>query len=106
MVAFAAFGTCLICVYVHMSHGTVQEGQVALPSISQEATETLNRMGLSFSCSNELFIGLVRHWKLFLQHHRNQTDAAAPDQDLPQEAISMVSHSLAVTQATQPVSTE
>ena len=69
----------------------MQAGQVALPSISQEAQGVLDRMGLSFSCSTELFLRLLRHWKqLLLYHHQSRPDAAGAGGDLPQEVLTQV----------------
>lgn len=60
--------------------------------MSADAQQMLDRLGLSFSCTIELFLRLVRHWRQFLQHHgcRPARDEV-PAPDLPQEVTSKVS---------------
>lgn len=70
----------------------LQAGPVPLPGMSAQAQQMLGRMGLSFSCSIELFLRLVRHWRQFLQHYgcRPARDEM-PIADLPEEISSKVS---------------
>ena len=70
----------------------LQTGTVPLPGMSAQSQQILDRMGLSFSCSIELFLRLVRHWRQILQHHgcRPARDEM-PIVDLPEEITSKVS---------------
>lgn len=64
--------------------------EVPLPVIQPEAEQMLDRMGLSFSASNELWVRLVRHWKQFLMHHQHHSQKADEAEDPTEAAVAKV----------------
>ena len=76
------------CDFQRYMHVQVQE--MPLPSMSMEAEVLLNRMGLSFSYSNELWIRLTRYWKQFLLYHQRQAEADGADTSSLEAATSQV----------------
>ena len=72
----------------------VQVQEMPLPSMSMEAKVLLNRMGLSFSYSNELWIRLTRYWKQFLLYQQRQAEADGADTSSLEAATSQVGWSL------------
>lgn len=81
--------SCDFQIYTH-----VQVQETPLPSMSMEAEVLLNRMGLSFSYSNELWIRLTRYWKQFLLYHQRQAEADGADTSSLEAATSQVGWSL------------
>ena len=78
-----------------VSASCLMQGQeVPLPTMSMEAADLLNKLGMSFSTSGELWVRLVRHWRQFLLHHHFQAEAGGTDQALLEAAVSKVSHLL------------
>ena len=68
----------------------IQAEEVPLPVIQPQAEQMLDRMGLSFSASNELWVRLVRHWKQFLMHHQHNSQKADVAEDPAEAAVAKV----------------
>ena len=63
------------------------QAEVPSPLMSPEAAKLLDKMGLSFSASNQLWTRLVRYWKQFLVCRQH---AADQDAELAETAVSKV----------------